>query len=67
MEQGQEQSARGQATTEKRVKVATIQIQFMAESDQDAIAVKAKINDALAERPNVRVNFTIVDQHGPRA
>jgi hypothetical protein len=66
METGQDQTGSGQATTEKRVKVATLQIQFMVESDQDAIAVKAKINDALAERPNVRVNFTIVDQHGPR-
>jgi len=67
METGNGQAASGQTTTEKRVKVATIQIQFMAESDADAIAVKAKINDALAERPNTRINFTIVDQHGPRS
>ena len=67
MDNARGNAANEMATTENRVKVATIQIQFMAESDQDAIAVKAKINDALAERPNVRVNFTIVDQHGPRA
>lgn len=51
---------------QKGVKIAMIQIQFTPESDADAIAVKALVNEALSDRANVRINFSIIDQHGPQ-
>jgi hypothetical protein len=60
-----EQLTPGPTTTDKRVKMVSIMVQFLADNDEEALVVKQAVSKALGDRPNTRVNFTIMDQHGP--
>ena len=52
-------------TTEKK-QVCSITIAFPAESDDEAIAVKKKIADVVADLPEVRIDFRIMEMGKPR-
>ncbi len=47
--------------------VCTITVAFPVESDDDAIAVKKKITDAVSNKPDARIDFRIMNmgRYGP--
>ena len=46
--------------------VCTINVVFAIESDEGAIAVKKKIAEAIADVPDVRTDFRIMEMGKPR-
>jgi hypothetical protein len=55
----------GMTNTTKTVKMVNIMVQFVTVTDEEAIAVKKAVNDAVGQRPNTRIQFSIMDQQGP--
>lgn len=44
------------------VQVCTIRIMFPVETDEQAIAYKKRISDALADIPQVRIEFSLMSR-----
>lgn len=51
---------------EDKKEMCTIRIMFPVDSDEEAIAIKAKIKEVLGDKPDVQVQFAMMSGTLPR-